>query len=1401
MVDIGKYIWVDDKDYLFLPGKIIEIEDNCYKVLVEIDGEQETRTVEMDKYSEVHPSCLKGVDDLLLLGDFNQPTLLHNTRERFSQDKIYSFIGMPILIAVNPYKKLNIYSDKTIKFYKDYFNQLKKDPTKVGLPVPHLYHLAEAAYRDMLNDKKNQSLIISGESGSGKTESTKIILKYLAVSSLETNNNNTIKQLEKNNIVTVEKQVLDSNPLLEAFGNAKTVKNNNSSRFGKFIQVSFTSHGKILNARIYNYLLEKSRVVNISSEERNYHIFYQFLSGANSEEKKLYRIKDMNYYNYLNKGEFEIDDTDDAENFLETKKCMEKLTFTNNEINYIFSIIMGILYLGNINFIESDDDENNIHSKIDPENSQDFENAAYFLGISKEILTNILTIRNIIDPLNKKNISKKLNIEQSINGRDAIAKALYSKMFDYIVGKTNRAIANKEETNKINKNNIYKIGLLDIFGFENFDNNSFEQLCINYANERLQQYFNNHIFKLEQETYKKEGIDWTQVDFIDNNNIIELIDNGKISIFGLLDSEGITPNASDIKFKNNVYTLLKSNSALVDEDEVENKLSIEHFAGIIRYNCENFVEKNLDQLTNDISEALSKSENKLIKKLFESKEKKTNKNTSNKPNKLQSDTLSKQFKTQLDELLIMLSQSNPRYVKCIKPNSEKKPKILDSNDVMDQLLCAGVLEAIKIRKQGYNIRRTKEEFYNTYKILTPNVKLNNNFTEAVKNMLKILCDLDEMKTIMKGKKKMIQVGKNIVFMKEEIKTILDYKLNRIRYVYLIQSVFRAVKVRRKVRKYLNNVKKIQAVFRGKITRLVLKEQKKMTILAQRIWRFKLMQRKIKNLIKYCDFIKKKRLQEKIEENKKQGKNVDDLQNEIKNIEREQNNQKLKDNIQKTILEGRIEANKNLLLKNNNNNKNNIEKELSNNNNNNNNNNLEDHPKKKKSKTKKSIMGGLNDLNNDDKSLVDELQKTIESLQNELVSTKAERDELKKTLEESSLTANQSDSGEIKTLKKKINEKESENELLNLQMIELKKQNKNLLELTENLKNQNSKRKEKFEQEISSLYTQIQNLEIAKQEYERRLNYETKEERESKSIINVNAKYKEISDLRNENKNLNKKIDDLKKKYNNEINDLKNEITKKNLEINSNKIYNSDEFEKIKKENENNKLKLNKLLSKLGESPEMKIKKIENENLTLKNEKENYENLIEKKNKIENLLKQQLIDKESEINHFKKLYEDSNNELEKLTDENFNLKKNNFQIKNSININNSAQENKNLAQFQNLNLKYNELIKTNKNNEEKIENLLNSLNKRTKILENKKKMNLLLVDLAKLKKREVQIIETLKITNSSQLKESLINLRENEKNLLAQLMEVSKADQEMEDDLSGDEDDDEENEEEEENEDN
>ena len=399
---------------------------------------------------------------------------------------------MPILIAVNPYKKLNLYTDSIIKSYKDYFNKFKSNPTEAGAPIPHLYHLAEAAYTDMINDKKNQSLIISGESGSGKTESTKIILKYLAVSSIGSQ-----KDKPKENMITVEKQVLDSNPLLEAFGNAKTVKNNNSSRFGKFIQVSFTEHGKILSAMIYNYLLEKSRVVNIQKDERNYHIFYQLLLGANEQEREKYRIKDLDYYDYLSSGCFDIADTDDVENFKETKDCMKKLLFTDNEIEFVFNIIMGILYLGNVSFIEVSE-HNTLCSKIDEEKEEDFENAAYFLGVTKETLSGILTTKKLQDQLSKQVITKYLSVEKAYNCRDAISKALYAKMFDYIVGKVNKAIANKDECGKYDKSKIKKIGLLDIFGFENFENNSFEQLCINYANERLQQYFNNHIFKMEQ---------------------------------------------------------------------------------------------------------------------------------------------------------------------------------------------------------------------------------------------------------------------------------------------------------------------------------------------------------------------------------------------------------------------------------------------------------------------------------------------------------------------------------------------------------------------------------------------------------------------------------------------------------------------------------------------------------------------------------------------------------------------------------------------------------------------------------------------------------------------------------------------------------------------------------------
>ena len=1390
----GKYIWIEDDTYSWVPAKIIDETDSTFKVLISINDEDESREISKTiSFTEVDPTCLKGVDDLLLLGDFNQQTLLHNTRERFSQDKIYSFIGMPILIAVNPYKKLNIYTEKLIKVYKDYFNQLKKDPTKIGPPKPHLYHLAEAAYRDMINDKKNQSLIISGESGSGKTESTKIILRYLAVSSLDLTN------IDKN-VLTVEKQVLDSNPLLEAFGNAKTVKNNNSSRFGKFIQVSFTDKGKILSARIYNYLLEKSRVVNIQSEERSYHIFYQFLLGASNEEKELYKLKDMDYYDYLNRGTFEIDDMDDSENYKETKSCMEKLNFTSTEINYIFRIISAILYLGNITFVE-ESTQNNIIAKIDEDKKEDFINAATFLGIENQVLAEILTKKK----LNIKGegiIKKELNVEQAYNSRDAISKALYSKLFDYIVYKVNKAIANKEEANKVKSSNVHKIGILDIFGFENFEHNSFEQLCINYANERLQQYFNNHIFKLEQQTYKKEGIDWTQVEFVDNKNIIELIDNGKISIFGLLDSEPLTPNPTDIKFKNNVYQLLKNNEALGEEEAHEPKITINHYAGMIAYDVNGFIEKNLDQITNDITEALSQSSNKLIKKLFETNLRENTKQSNSKgPNKLQSDTLSKQFKNQLDELLKMLSESNPRYVKCIKPNSLKAPKILDSIDVMDQLLCAGVLEAIKIRKQGYNIRRTKEEFYKTYHPLCPEIDIKkiNNYTEVIDKMLKVFMNLKEMKDICSGKKKMLQVGKNIVFMKEEVKAILDYRLNRIKYIYLIQSTFRGMKARKFFRKHRNAAMKIQSYFKMRIVRDFIADERKQVLIIQKFYRWY----RIKKKIKYCRKIlalrekrAKEKEKEKEEEEEEKEENVND--NESNNLENNNNEETIEVN-SKNISDKNNIKNQNVNNKTNTKSKKDESENV-----------LKKKTSKKKHKAKNTERDNFQDLLND-KSIgmyEEELKKKLDSLETELEQVKNERDYYKREYEkinkekENGLLNNTNSSlnpsEEIKKLKKEISEKETNNQILNLKLEDLQKKIKDLNELTESLKSQSNIRKEKMKKEIDSLYQKIGETEIAKKEYERRLKYDTPKERESKSMINVNPNKREINELKERNKQLQNNIDDNKKKYEKEISDLKKKLKEKDLELmnkDKNDSYNSEEVQKLLKENEayKNSLKqLNNQINELSISSENDLKihlqEKEVEIINLKEENENIKNKIENITKLSDAIKSQLIEKESEIDRYKKLSDEVREENDKLFEENLELTKKYNEVKMNSDINKGGKENEILANLQKVELQLEDSKKENekiKDDNEKIKNDLtnykNRLKKTKKHLESKKAMNLLLAGIMQILKKEVECYKTYNVNKNENIIPILEELKKTSRIKMKELEKILEEDDELDDD--------------------
>ena len=381
----------------------------------------------------------------------------------------------------------------------------------------------------------------------------------------------------------------------------------------------------------------------------------------------------------------------------------------------IFSVLTGILYLGNVEF--EIDPKDSI--KITEDCKEDYRIASEFIGIDQQSFLKILTFRKMTDQLSKKQLEKPMSKDQCYSCRDAVAKILYAKMFDWIIKRINSAISSNKDKEKNIK--LMKIGILDIFGFEIFQENSFEQLCINYANERLQQFFNNHIFKMEQEEYMREKIDWSQVTFKDNKDIIDLIDNPQKSIFSLLDSQGLINNTNDKKFKDTVYSNLTDNKNLISTKKTSlDSIVINHYAGQVDYKIYGFIEKNDDQLNTDIVDAFETSKNKLIKYLFKNNndDKKVNG-----PKKLKSDSLSKQFKKQLDDLIKMLSQSNPRYVKCIKPNNLKSPGIFESLDVNRQLLSAGVLESIKIRKQGYSIRRTHEEFVRKYIPLTPGIEV------------------------------------------------------------------------------------------------------------------------------------------------------------------------------------------------------------------------------------------------------------------------------------------------------------------------------------------------------------------------------------------------------------------------------------------------------------------------------------------------------------------------------------------------------------------------------------------------------------------------------------------------------------------------------------------------------
>jgi len=736
---------------------------------------------------------------LLLLGDFNEGALLHTIRERHSRSLIYTSIGSPILLSVNPFQRLNIFNTKMAQTYR-LFAQAQRTGVACERPEPHLFMVAEDSYQDLMIDQNNQSIIITGESGAGKTEATKIVLAYLARAGkgfagpeedllYKKPTLNKGAEAHSNADATIEKQVLDSNPLLEAFGNAKTFKNNNSSRFGKFIQVNFNATGMLHSASIVNYLLEKSRICYQHGVERNFHIFYQVLLSSKvprAEQPPLmkkflakYRLGDIDDYHYVNQSDVQtIPDVDDVAEFELTLQCMKNVHFSDQEIVQILDVVVAILNLGNVEFGMIND------SQPGPaKDSQDnITMAARLLGVDLAKLITSLTTKK--QTVGKDVMESPLTIDQAYQARDSLCKHLYGTVFSWIVQKINASIsvhdgssggheeakrAPAKKTAQSKQSKLTFIGLLDIFGFEIFAKNSFEQLCINYANEKLQQQFNQHMFTLEQEEYKQEGIEWQSISFKDNQHTIDMIEEARTpSIFKLLDEQFmLQQRGTDANLLQGIHSQLAHMKSIKKPSKIGNpQFVVLHYAGEVTYDIDGFVEKNKDAVSNLLTETMASSKQSIICSIYMPlNEEQAAKKTAS----LKGNSLSNQFRQQLASLIVTLRKSSPRYIRCIKPNNKFTPTDFVSMDVLQQLRCAGMLEAIRIRKAGYSIRIVFKDFIRRYRpILKGDAALYDS-----KPRDGALAIFERLKKAAPKLASKFQVGFTKVFLKEETRSGLE----------------------------------------------------------------------------------------------------------------------------------------------------------------------------------------------------------------------------------------------------------------------------------------------------------------------------------------------------------------------------------------------------------------------------------------------------------------------------------------------------------------------------------------------------------------------------------------------------------------------------------------------------
>ncbi|KAL6426888.1 hypothetical protein ACFW04_009267 [Cataglyphis niger] len=702
--DAKKACWVPDEKEGYVLGEIKATKGDI--VSVGLPG-GETKDFKKDQLQQVNPPKYEKCEDMSNLTYLNDASVLHNLKQRYYAKLIYTYSGL-FCVAINPYKRFPVYTQRCAKLYRG------KRRNEVP---PHIFAISDGAYVNMLTNSENQSMLITGESGAGKTENTKKVIAYFATVGASTKKEKEETDKKKGSL---EDQVVQTNPVLEAFGNAKTVRNDNSSRFGKFIRIHFGPSGKLAGADIETYLLEKARVISQQSLERSYHIFYQMMSGSVKGLKEMCLLSDnIHDYYFVSQGKTTIPNVDDGEECLLTDQAFDVLGFTQEEKDNIYKITAAVMHMGGMKFKQRGREE-----QAEADGTEEGERVAKLLGCDCADL-----YKNLLKPrikVGNEFVTQGRNKDQVAYSVGAMSKAMFDRLFKWLVKKCNETLDTKQKRQHF-------IGVLDIAGFEIFDYNGFEQLCINFTNEKLQQFFNHHMFVLEQEEYKKEGIDWVFIDFgMDLLACIELIEK-PMGILSILEEESMFPKATDKTFeeKLNNNHLGKSPNFLKPKPPKPGQqpahFAIGHYAGNVPYNITGWLEKNKDPLNDTVVDQFKKSNNKLLVEIFADHPGQSGdaggggggKGGRGKKGGGFS-TVSSSYREQLNNLMTTLRATQPHFVRCIIPNEMKQPGVIDSHLVMHQLTCNGVLEGIRICRKGFPNRMVYPDFKLRYKILCAN---------------------------------------------------------------------------------------------------------------------------------------------------------------------------------------------------------------------------------------------------------------------------------------------------------------------------------------------------------------------------------------------------------------------------------------------------------------------------------------------------------------------------------------------------------------------------------------------------------------------------------------------------------------------------------------------------------